>query len=93
MKEKSPSIWKRKLDWIASIGGMALVNVHPDYVNFSSRPCRPEEFPVLIYKEFLEYVSSKYRNEYWAVLPREMARFWKSAVADIASPLSWQVKK
>ena len=34
LKESSPEIWKRKLDWIVECGGMALVNVHPDYLNF-----------------------------------------------------------
>jgi hypothetical protein len=34
LKESSPEIWKRKLDWIVECGGMALVNVHPDYINF-----------------------------------------------------------
>ena len=34
MKEKNIDIWKQKLDWIAENGGMALVNTHPDYMNF-----------------------------------------------------------
>jgi hypothetical protein len=93
MKEKTPSIWKRKLDWIASIGGMALMNVHPDYMNFSTRPCGPEEFPASIYKEFLEYVASRYRGEYWAVLPKEMAHYWKNVVAKIPGSFIPQVPK
>ena len=35
MREKTPEIWKRKLDWIARQGGLALVNIHPDYIDFS----------------------------------------------------------
>ena len=35
LREKTIDIWKRKLDWIAVNGGMALLNVHPDYISFS----------------------------------------------------------
>ena len=35
--EKTNEIWKRKLDWVARHGGMALVNVHPDYMAFGER--------------------------------------------------------
>src|SRR5436853_2459612 len=34
LRETSIDIWKRKLDWVAEHGGMALVTVHPDYINF-----------------------------------------------------------
>ncbi len=30
MKEDNIDIWKKKLDWIAERGGMALLDVHPD---------------------------------------------------------------
>ena len=36
-----------------------------------------EEYPVEYYVECLEYVKGKYEGQYWHVLPREMARFWK----------------
>src|SRR5947209_5148491 len=32
LKEKSIDIWKKKLDWISSCAGMALLIVHPDYM-------------------------------------------------------------
>ena len=34
LQETTFDIWKRKLDWVARHGGMALVNVHPDYITF-----------------------------------------------------------
>ena len=76
MKEKNWSIWKEKLDWIVEIGGMALLNTHPDYMNFNNQFAEREEYPVAMYLDFLDYVSSKYKDEYWHVLPREIARFW-----------------
>src|SRR5260370_15609527 len=32
LREKTPDIWMRKLDWIADHGGMDLILTHPDYM-------------------------------------------------------------
>ncbi len=77
MKEKSTDIWKKKLDWIAETGGMALVITHPDYMNFSNNKHRLDEYPGKHYEDFLCYIKSSYEKQYWNSLPREMARFWK----------------
>ncbi|MFK7849092.1 MAG: hypothetical protein AB8G77_27645 [Rhodothermales bacterium] len=77
LQEKEPNIWKRKVDWIAERGGMVLVNVHPDYINFENGQTGNEEFPASIYAEFLSYIRTKYEGEYWHALPREIAAFWK----------------
>ena len=76
MKEKSIDIWKRKLDWIVENGGMALLNTHPDYMNFDGKKLGIEEYPAIYYEEFLEYIRSRYKDRYWNVLPKEIARFW-----------------
>jgi len=75
MKEKTIDIWKRKIDWIAKEGGMALVNVHPDYVCFNGKP-GSEEFVVDLYINFLKYVREKFSNQYYNVLPKKLAEFW-----------------
>jgi len=72
MKEKNIDIWKRKLDWIAEKGGMALLNVHPDYLCFTGKS-GVQEFPVQLYINFLKYVKERYDGQYWNVLPRELA--------------------
>jgi uncharacterized protein len=77
MKENNIRIWKRKVDWIADKGGMALLLVHPDYLNFKNQDQNSEEFPVRLYEDFLEYLKLRYHNQYWHVLPRTMAGFWK----------------
>jgi len=74
--EKNNDIWKQKLDWVAQHGGLALVNVHPDYIAFGANASRTE-FPVDFYKEFLTYVTEKYGASVWHVLPREVAQFVK----------------
>jgi hypothetical protein len=76
MQEKSIDIWKKKLDWIAEKGGMALLITHPDYMRFGSRNPSLDEYPTRFYEEFLNYIKSKYDRHCWQVLPREMARFW-----------------
>jgi hypothetical protein len=75
MREKTIKVWKEKLDWIAEKGGMALLNTHPDYMNFDDRKCSGAEYPASYYEEFLQYVKNTYQDLYWHVLPREMACF------------------
>jgi hypothetical protein len=72
--EKSNDIWKKKLDWVAEQGGMALLNVHPDYVAFDGAPSR-SEFPAAFYRDLLAYVSSRYGSSVWHVLPKQVAQF------------------
>lgn len=72
--EKTNDIWKRKLDWVARNGGLALINVHPDYMAFGGRGSRTE-FPAELYEEFLAYTSEQYGKDAWCVLPRDVAEF------------------
>ena len=76
IKETNIDIWKKKLEWIVEKGGMALLNTHPDYMNFGEGPCKMDEYPYEYYREFLETIKKNYENKYWHVLPKEMARFW-----------------
>lgn len=75
LKEKAIDIWKRKLDWIVQKGGMALVNVHPDYMNFDGNRFGLEDYPFQYYIEFLQYMKTKYSGMYWHVLPMELAKW------------------
>lgn len=77
MKEKNIDIWKKKLDWIVENGGMGLLNSHPDYMKFDGKKLGIKDYPVEYYVELLNYVKTKYKDQYWIVLPREVARFWK----------------
>jgi peptidoglycan/xylan/chitin deacetylase (PgdA/CDA1 family) len=75
LQEKTPEIWMRKLDWIAQHGGMALVDVHPDYLSFNNATPTSREYPVAHYKSFLEYVSQHYEGAFWNTTPRQVAQF------------------
>jgi hypothetical protein len=76
LQEKTIDVWKKKLDWIAGCGGMALLNVHPDYINFNENAKnRREEYPVRLYSEFLAYVKTAYAGRFWNALPEEISQF------------------
>ena len=73
-KERTIDVWTKKLDWVAAHGGMALVNVHPDYINFGGKGAS-SEFSAELYENFLKHVSSRYRDVCWFALPREVAQY------------------
>ncbi len=80
LREKNIDIWKRKLDWLAAHGGMALLNTHPDYMCFEGSERGRDEFPITYYEDFLRYVREKYDGAFWSALPRDVARFYRAGV-------------
>jgi hypothetical protein len=81
LQEGTSDIWKRKVDWVAQHGGMALVNVHPDYLTFEGEPPSSRQFPVARYRELLSYVKDRYVGKFWNVLPRDLARWFRAQVS------------
>jgi peptidoglycan/xylan/chitin deacetylase (PgdA/CDA1 family) len=74
--EKNIDIWKRKLDWIAQSGGMALINTHPDYMNFDEKgKSRTEEYPVRYYADFITHLKNAYEGRFWSALPEQIAAY------------------
>ncbi|PYY20577.1 MAG: hypothetical protein DMG62_23040 [Acidobacteria bacterium] len=59
LSEKTTEIWRRKLDWIAEHGGMALINTHPDYIALAEARPKAGEYPIAFYKELLNYIRSR----------------------------------
>jgi len=80
LRERNIDIWKRKLDWIAARGGMALLNTHPDYMCFDGSSQARDEFPISRYEEFLKYAREKYEGVMWSALPREVSSFYRANV-------------
>ena len=78
--ERSPEIWQRKLAWLARQGGMALLNTHPDYMNFGT-DSNPRCFPVEYYEKFLRSVVENYRDRIWRVLPKDLTGWYTSWLA------------
>jgi len=79
-RERTPALWWRKLDWIAQHGGMALVNVHPDYLQFPDQPATARTFPVDHYTALLRHVRDRHAGRYWHALPRELAAYAATAL-------------
>ncbi len=75
LREQGPETWKKKLEWLAEKGGMVLVNVHPDYMNFEGGKGKPGEFPAEWYADFLKHIAERYAGQYWHALPRDVAEF------------------
>jgi hypothetical protein len=74
LRELTIDVWIKKLEWIAANGGMALLNVHPDYINFDGK-VSASEYPADLYESFLKYVFNNYRENCWFALPREIAKY------------------
>lgn len=77
--EETPEIWKRKLDWIAARGGLALVNIHPDYIDFSGKRSS-SHYPASMIREFLDFLCGKYRGKFWNPLAKELAIWYENAM-------------
>lgn len=75
LQETTNDIWRRKLDWVASHGGMVLVNVHPDYLPIQGNSRKSAKTVRDHYADLLRYLSETYGQTYWHALPREMATF------------------
>jgi len=69
--ERTPRLWLEKVDFIASVHGMALMLTHPDYLR-DPRAWR-------IYRNFLEVMDE--RRDYYHALPVDVARWWRARAA------------
>lgn len=67
LHERDGRIWHEKLDYIAAMGGMALIVTHPDYLNTESR--------LDTYRRLLEHV--KELENVWCTLPQNVANWWR----------------
>lgn len=74
--ERTSDVWLRKLDWIARHGGMALVDVHPDYLSFDNQS-GSRVYPATKYAELLGYLGKRYEGQFWNVTPSELARWYR----------------
>jgi len=79
MTESSPIIWIDKLNWIVDSGGMALVNVHPDYLNFENK-IELEQFSASYYSDFLKFIRNNFDGKYWNALPKDVAVYYRKMI-------------
>jgi hypothetical protein len=67
LKEQTPDLWLKKVEFIREHYGMALINSHPDYLKVPAR--------FQIYSSFLQRVREN--GGYWHALPRDVAHWWR----------------
>lgn len=80
-QEGTNDIWRDKLEWVASHGGMVLVNVHPDYLHFRGKGPSPQRNVLEHYLDLLKFLQKRFPGAYWHALPHEVATFvhdWRS---------------
>ncbi len=79
LREKTPKIWLDKTDWVASHGGMVLVNVHPDYLCFPGEKPSAKTFDVEHYRQLLIHIRDQYGASCWHPLPHQLASWYPQA--------------
>jgi hypothetical protein len=86
LRERTPAIWTQKADWIARHGGMALLDVHPDYIDFEGGQPRASKYPLAHYESLLQYARQNYEGQFWHVLPKEVAAYCKRVFLEALNP-------
>jgi uncharacterized protein len=73
LRETDTKIWEQKSEWIMQHGGMILMNVHPDYLNFNGTN-GPLTYSASLYEGFLNWMSERFGQDLWHTLPSGVAR-------------------
>ena len=76
------NLWTAKADWICRVGGLVVINVHPDYMVSEERLAQ--------YEGFLKSMAE--RPGLWHALPEEVARWWRDRDATGFSTEGGQVR-
>jgi len=80
LREQGPEIWLRKLDTIAKCGGLALVNIHPDYIDFESSKPSNHHYPASHVECLFKYLMKNYQGQFWNPLPKDLAEWYRGSV-------------
>lgn len=83
-RESSTDVWRKKLDWVATNGGMVLLNVHPDYLHFHNKGASSESV-FDHYRSLLSYIKERYDGSFWHALPREVSNFVRQRRDSVSS--------
>jgi hypothetical protein len=76
LRRENLDLWGTKADWLIRVGGLVLINVHPDYMTSPARLAQ--------YEEFLNSMAKQ--QGMWHALPAESARWWRDRDATVFSP-------
>ena len=87
LSQRDIDIWMKKFDWVASKRGMALLNTHPDYVDFDGGASPHMRYPASYYRDFLNYVKSHKGGKRWDMLPRDVAGMMQASELAVTTEL------
>jgi glycosyltransferase involved in cell wall biosynthesis len=76
--EKSPDVWLKKIDWIAERGGMVMLIVHPDYLDFGRNGTKTAAIPIRHYETMLKHLREKHGDTFWQPLARDLAGWYRN---------------
>ena len=79
--ERSISIWQKKVEFLRSWSGMAMLITHPDYLDTPSR--------LGLYEQFLDYLRDV--TGAWLALPRQVSRWWNQREESTLDPVNGQI--
>jgi hypothetical protein len=85
LRETTPEIWKQKLAWIKRNGGLALVNIHPDYIKYpdDGSPSSQPHYPAALVREFMMHIQEEYAGLFWNPLAKELAQWYRDEISRI----------
>jgi peptidoglycan/xylan/chitin deacetylase (PgdA/CDA1 family) len=67
-------LWRAKIDWIARVGGLAVITTHTE-LQYSANPAM-----LAVYRELLTELTG--RHEAWLTRPADIASWWLASGAD-----------
>ncbi len=70
LKQKNIHIWKQKVSFLKKFQGLALINIHPDYMY------KPPYFEH--YEKFLDFMSGQ--KDMWHSLPKQIASYTREKI-------------
>ena len=73
-------IWKRKLDWVAKHGGLALVIIHPDYVEFEGKSAPAYSDPEKRLRDLFDYLNTRYQGTFWNPKAADLACWYRQTM-------------
>lgn len=71
LQHRDIGVWREKMEWLLVHGGIAVLNIHPDYMLTEER--------LGYYRDMLQYIRTL--QGVWHVQPREAARWWRDRQA------------
>lgn len=75
LEHSAIEVWQRKLRWLASKGGQALLVTHPHAMSMAGHSSGESVYPVQHYSDFLKFVRDEYGEACWSALPAEVAAY------------------